>query len=70
MDAQVDLGLPFDLNEDQRAIQDMVLGFAREKVAPFAVEWDQASHLPLDVIKETASPNTTPKAISKSLRAR
>ena len=54
MDAQVELGRPFDLNEDQRAMQDMVLDFAREKVAPHAVEWDQARHLPVDVIKQTA----------------
>ena len=48
MDAQVELGRPFDLNEDQRAMQDMVLDFAREKVAPHAVEWDQARHLPVE----------------------
>ncbi|MEE9314060.1 MAG: isobutyryl-CoA dehydrogenase [Rhizobiaceae bacterium] len=46
---------PFDLNEDQRSMQDMVLGFAREKVAPNAIEWDQNRHLPLDVIRETAT---------------
>ncbi|MEP0944134.1 MAG: isobutyryl-CoA dehydrogenase [Rhizobiaceae bacterium] len=45
---------PFDLNADQRAMQDMVLDFAKEKVAPFAVEWDQKCHLPLDVIRQTA----------------
>lgn len=54
MDAMTDLGRPFDLNEDQTSMQDMVLAFAREKVAPYAVEWDQKCHLPLDVIRETA----------------
>ena len=54
MDAMTEFDRPFDLNEDQRSIQDMVLGFAREKIAPFAVDWDQKSHLPLDVIRETA----------------
>ena len=48
------MDLMFDLNEDQRAMQDMVQGFAREKIAPFAVEWDEERHLPLDVIRETA----------------
>ena len=55
MDAQVDMNRPFDLNEDQRAMQNMVQDFAREKIAPFAVEWDQNRHLPVDVIKETAA---------------
>ncbi len=54
MDALTDINRPFDLNEDQRSIQDMVGNFAREKVAPFAVEWDQNRHLPLDVIRQTA----------------
>ncbi|NRB33108.1 MAG: DUF111 family protein, partial [Rhizobiaceae bacterium] len=46
---------PFDLNTDQRAMQDMILDFAAEKVAPYAVEWDEKRHLPLDVIRETAT---------------
>ena len=55
MDAMSEFDRLFDLNADQRAMQDMVLDFAREKVAPFAVEWDEKRHLPLDVIRETAS---------------
>ncbi len=54
MDAMTDTDRPFDLNEDQRSMQDMVSNFAREKVAPFAVDWDQDRHLPLDVIRQTA----------------
>ncbi|MEL6948018.1 MAG: isobutyryl-CoA dehydrogenase [Pseudomonadota bacterium] len=45
---------PFSLTQDQRSMRDMVLDFAAEKIAPFAVEWDEKRHLPLDVIKETA----------------
>lgn len=55
MDAMNEFDRPFDLNTDQRAMQDMILDFAREKVAPFAVEWDEKRHLPLDVIRETAT---------------
>ena len=51
MDAMSEYDRPFDLNSDQRAMQDMILDFAREKVAPFAVEWDEKRHLPLDVIR-------------------
>ena len=55
MDALADINRPFDINDDQKSMQDMVLDCAREKIAPFAVEWDQKRHLPIDVIKETAS---------------
>ncbi|MEO0547015.1 MAG: isobutyryl-CoA dehydrogenase [Pseudomonadota bacterium] len=44
----------FDLTQDQKSMRDMVLDFADEKIAPFAVEWDEKRHLPLDVIRETA----------------
>ncbi|KFB09795.1 isobutyryl-CoA dehydrogenase [Nitratireductor basaltis] len=54
MDAAVDaMGEQFALNADQRAIQDMTRSFAAERVAPFALEWDQTAHFPIDVIKET-----------------
>ena len=54
MDAVLDAQRPFDLNPDQRSMQDMVEAFAREKVTPFALEWDEDRHLPLDVVRETA----------------
>ena len=43
----------FDLNEDQRAIQDMASAFAADRVAPHALEWDRKRELPLDVLRET-----------------
>ncbi len=46
---------PYSLNQDQSSMRDMVLDFAAEKIAPHAVEWDQKRHLPLDVIRETAT---------------
>ena len=56
MDAQVDQSAQqFELNEDQRAIQDMARAFAADKVAPFALEWDKAKHFPHDVIRETGA---------------
>jgi alkylation response protein AidB-like acyl-CoA dehydrogenase len=42
----------FDLNEDQRAIQDMANAFAADRVAPKALEWDRDRHFPADVIRE------------------
>jgi alkylation response protein AidB-like acyl-CoA dehydrogenase len=43
----------FDLNEDQRAIQDMARAFAADRVAPHALEWDKTGHFPSDAIRET-----------------
>ncbi|WP_022722314.1 isobutyryl-CoA dehydrogenase [Rhodopseudomonas sp. B29] len=47
--------MQFDLNEDQRAIQQMARDFAAEKIAPHALKWDEDKHLPLDVIRQAAS---------------
>ncbi len=45
----------FALTEEQAAIQDTALAFARERIAPGALEWDERSHFPVDVIRETAA---------------
>ena len=44
----------FDLTEDQRAIQDMAQRFTADNITPFAGEWDEKSHFPIDVIKQSA----------------
>ena len=44
----------FMLTEDQTAIQDTALKFAKERIAPGAAEWDEKCHFPVDVIRETA----------------
>src|SRR5262249_7957296 len=45
----------FALSEQQIAIQDTALAFARERIAPYAIEWDEKSHFPVDVIRESAA---------------
>jgi alkylation response protein AidB-like acyl-CoA dehydrogenase len=45
----------FALTEEQQAIQETALAFARERLAPNAGQWDEASHFPVDVIRETAA---------------
>jgi alkylation response protein AidB-like acyl-CoA dehydrogenase len=45
---------PYHLSDDQRAIQSMVRAFADERIAPFAIEWDQTHHLPVDVLRAAA----------------
>jgi alkylation response protein AidB-like acyl-CoA dehydrogenase len=54
MDAVVDgTASQFELNEDQRAIQDMARAFAADRVAPNALDWDRNHYFPDDVIRET-----------------
>jgi butyryl-CoA dehydrogenase len=45
----------FSLNEDQIALRDMARAFAQERIAPFAVEWDEKKHFPVDVLREAAA---------------
>jgi alkylation response protein AidB-like acyl-CoA dehydrogenase len=44
----------FALTEEQAAIQETALAFAKERIAPHAAEWDETGHFPVDVIRETA----------------
>jgi alkylation response protein AidB-like acyl-CoA dehydrogenase len=43
--------LDFALTGEQQAILDMARGFAREQLAPHAVEWDETGHFPEDVVR-------------------
>jgi alkylation response protein AidB-like acyl-CoA dehydrogenase len=45
----------FALSEEQSAIQNTALAFAREHIAPHAIAWDEAAHFPTDVIREAAT---------------
>ena len=42
------------LDEDQAQIRDMALAFARERIAPHALDWDRDKHFPVDVIRAAA----------------
>src|SRR5512145_2668519 len=44
----------FALTEEQAAIQETALAFAKERLAPNAAEWDEKCLFPVDVIRETA----------------
>mgnify|MGYP006146491693 FL=1 len=41
----------FELTDDQVAIQDMARKFTADAITPFAAEWDEKSHYPVDVWK-------------------
>jgi alkylation response protein AidB-like acyl-CoA dehydrogenase len=45
----------FTLPADQIAIRDVARAFAMEKIAPHALKWDEEKHLPIDVIRESAT---------------
>jgi alkylation response protein AidB-like acyl-CoA dehydrogenase len=46
--------MDFSLTSDQTAIRDMVKGFAAEKLAPFALQWEEERTIPRDVLKAAA----------------
>ncbi|WP_375272248.1 acyl-CoA dehydrogenase family protein [Sphingomonas sp.] len=41
----------FDLTGDQREIQELARRFTADRITPFAAEWDETSHYPVDVWK-------------------
>jgi len=45
----------FDLTPDTKALRETAQDFARERIAPHAIEWDRERHFPLDVFREAAS---------------
>ncbi|KAB2851162.1 MAG: acyl-CoA dehydrogenase [Hyphomicrobiaceae bacterium] len=45
----------FALSDEQAQIRETALAFARERLAPNALKWDEAAHFPVDVIRETAA---------------
>ncbi|MGE3873819.1 MAG: acyl-CoA dehydrogenase family protein [Parvibaculaceae bacterium] len=46
--------MDFALTADQTAIRDMVRGFAAEKIAPFAAQWEEERAIPREVLKAAA----------------
>ncbi len=46
--------LPFGLTEEQQTVSAMVRDFADTEIAPYALEWDQQHHFPIDVIRKSA----------------
>jgi alkylation response protein AidB-like acyl-CoA dehydrogenase len=47
--------MDFSLNEDERAIEETARRFARDRLAPFAAEWDETAHFPVDRLREAAA---------------
>ncbi len=47
--------MDFALSEEQIAFQDMARDFAKAEMMPNARDWDERSHLPVDVLKQAAA---------------
>jgi len=45
----------FEPTEEQRAIEDTARRFARDKLAPFAADWDAEEHFPLETLRQAAA---------------
>jgi alkylation response protein AidB-like acyl-CoA dehydrogenase len=43
------------LTDEQRAIRDMALAFAQERIAPFALEWDKDKIFPIETLRAAAA---------------
>lgn len=46
--------MEFQLNDEQRAIQQLAREFARDEMAPFAKDWDEKHIFPIDTLKKAA----------------
>ena len=45
----------FDLNEDQRAFQATARAFARDRLVPFASQWDEDKFFPIETLRAAAA---------------
>ena len=44
--------MDFQLTDEQLQLQSMVRDFAAREIAPHVQEWDEASHFPLETIRQ------------------
>ena len=47
--------MDFDLTEEQRSIQDTARAFAREEMMPYARDWDEREHFPVETLRHAAA---------------
>jgi hypothetical protein len=45
----------FELPDATRELRDTALAFARDRLAPHALEWDETKHFPVEVLREAAA---------------
>jgi alkylation response protein AidB-like acyl-CoA dehydrogenase len=47
--------MDFALSEEQQAIREMARSFAEEEIAPFALDWDESKHFPIDTLRKAGA---------------
>jgi alkylation response protein AidB-like acyl-CoA dehydrogenase len=47
--------MTFELNDEQRAFQDMARTFAGEEIAPYAAAWDENGEFPVETLRKAAA---------------
>jgi alkylation response protein AidB-like acyl-CoA dehydrogenase len=47
--------MDFELTEEQRAIKETARAFARDEMMPFARQWDEDEHFPVDTLRQAAA---------------
>ncbi len=47
--------MDFELTQEQQLVQLMARDFAKDKIEPFALQWDKEKHFPQDVVKAMGS---------------
>lgn len=47
--------MDFQIDDEQRAIIDMAHDFSANEIAPFAIEWDERKHFPIDTLQRAAA---------------
>src|SRR5688572_19224469 len=47
--------MDFTLSEEQNSIREMVRQFADHEIAPYANEWDEKHHFPVDTLNKAAT---------------
>jgi len=55
MRVREDMHMDFRLSEEQEAIRTMALDFARDELAPHAIDWDQQKHFPVETLRAAAA---------------
>jgi alkylation response protein AidB-like acyl-CoA dehydrogenase len=56
-----------ELTEEQGAIHEMALEFAKTKLAPFALEWDEKKSFPIETLREAAALGMGGVTVSEAL---
>ncbi len=52
--AESQAGDQFGLNPEQKAIQELAVSFGRERIAPYAIQWDQEKYFPVELFRSAA----------------